>query len=475
MFHPAIALAFTFILLPIVVLLWIYSDAPDVLFDPESTDRPHHHNKRVHSYELSSADFPIDHSLRNPVTIHLPFLRSTGYINLKPIPEEAWIEVDEDVAHQLFLCHRTRSRLCNRSNCSQNVFLLLPRYRQEVELAGYEALDLVVAFLNRFHPGMVSCSKLYAGGDSAIVDTYIVRNHVTMFTFDVSPRHKEAWELNRMLGCDVMDGHETAITVRAHPLLVARLLIGDDLALMLNVNGTHILVAGVVFFPDDWRLEDKLGLSLAAIHYPVAALNSTGETEASHTNPSSSAYLRTMERFFDRMHDEGGGNSNSSNSIHNRFNWAFQTHPYMSNRFEGWAAVIKETVSRVVVRIIAAAAVAASKSTGVQELPLRIYLRETFTSVANFIRVYLLNLPLLELYFRTENQTLRLLPRSRMVLFTIRTRVTPVSEAIVTVEQARGLREALLSPVYRNDNRARREYRDELLSWLGRKYGAMDG
>ena len=455
LYHPALVLTCTVIVLPIVFLLWIYSDAPDVLFDPKSTDRPHHHNKRVHSYELS-ADFPDDHSLRNPVTTHLPFLRSTGYINLKPITEEAWIEVDEDVTHQLFLCHRMRSRLCTRSNCSQNAFLLLPRYRQEVERAGYEALDLVVAFLDRFHPGMVSCNKLYGDGDSVIADTYIVHNHATMFTFDVSPRHKEDWELNRMLGWGGMDGHE--VTVRAHPLLVARLLIGDDLALMLNVNGTHVLVAGAVFFPDDWRLEDKLGLPLAAIHYPVAALNSMGETEACHTSPSSNAYLRTMERFFDRMYEEGG-----ESIIHNRFNWAFQAHPYMSNRCEGWAAMIKETVGRAVAHIAA--------STALQELPLRIYLREKFTSVANFVRVYLLNLPPLELYFRTENQTLRLLPKSRMVLFTIRTRVTPMSEAIVTVEQARELRDALSSSVYRNDNRARREYRDELLSWLGRKYG----
>lgn len=458
LYHQAIVLACTVIVMLIVVLLWIYSDAPDVLFDPKSTDRPHHHNKRGYSYELS-ADIPSDHSLRNPITIHLPFLRSTGYINLQSIPEEAWMEVDEDVGHQLFLCHGMRSRLCTRRDCSQNVFLLLSRYSQEVEHAGYEALDLVVAFLDRFHPGMVTCNKIYGGGESTILDTYIVRNHVTMITFDVSPRHKEDWELNRMLGWDRMDGH--VVTVRAHPLLVARLLIGDDLVLMLNVNGSHVLVAGAVFFPDDWKLEDKLGLSLAAIHYPVAALNSTGETEARHTNPSSSAYLRTMESFFDRMHEEGG------KSIHNRFNWAFQAHPYMSNRCEGWAAVIKETICTAVTHIAA--------STGIQELSLRIYLRETFTSVANFVRVYLLNLPRLELYFRTENQTLRLLPKSQMVLFTIRTRVTPMSEAIVTVEQACALREVLLSSVYRNDNRARREYRDELLSWLGRKYGASDG
>jgi len=180
-------------------------------------------------------------------------------------------------------------------------------------------------------------------------------------------------------------------------------------------------------------------------------------TEASHTYPSSSVYMRTMERFFDRMYEEGPKN------IHNRFNWAFQAHPYMSNRSEGWMAIIKEAVGSAVTRITA--------SVGIQELPVRVYLREKFTSVANFVRIYLLNLPRSELYLRTENQTLRLLPRSRLVLFTIRTRVTPMHEAIVTPEQAQRLRDALCSAVYRNDNRSRREYRDEVLSWLGRKYG----
>jgi dimethylamine monooxygenase subunit A len=43
----------------------------------------------------------------------------------------------------------------------------------------------------------------------------------------------------------------------------------EDLCLLLPDGDRHVLVAGALGFPTDWRLSDKLGLPLAAVHAPI--------------------------------------------------------------------------------------------------------------------------------------------------------------------------------------------------------------
>ena len=56
---------------------------------------------------------------------------------------------------------------------------------------------------------------------------------------------------------------------RLHPLDHAGRLVQEDLCLMVPTRGAYRLEAASLCFPSHWRLHDKLGRSLAAIHAPV--------------------------------------------------------------------------------------------------------------------------------------------------------------------------------------------------------------
>jgi dimethylamine monooxygenase subunit A len=53
------------------------------------------------------------------------------------------------------------------------------------------------------------------------------------------------------------------------PLEGAALLVPDDLVILLRLDGSWRMAAGVVCFPSHWSPSEKLGLPVAAIHGPV--------------------------------------------------------------------------------------------------------------------------------------------------------------------------------------------------------------
>jgi len=55
-----------------------------------------------------------------------------------------------------------------------------------------------------------------------------------------------------------------------HPLDAAGRLVQEDLCLLVERDGAPHLDAGSLCFPSYWRLRDKLGRPLAAVHEPVA-------------------------------------------------------------------------------------------------------------------------------------------------------------------------------------------------------------
>lgn len=55
----------------------------------------------------------------------------------------------------------------------------------------------------------------------------------------------------------------------AGPLEEVALRVPEDLCLMLERDGRYVLGAGSVSFPSHWRLQEKMGRSLAEIHAPV--------------------------------------------------------------------------------------------------------------------------------------------------------------------------------------------------------------
>lgn len=54
-----------------------------------------------------------------------------------------------------------------------------------------------------------------------------------------------------------------------HPIDTAGRLVAEDLCVLLPDDGHWVLAAGSVCFPSHWRLPDKVGLPLAAVHDPV--------------------------------------------------------------------------------------------------------------------------------------------------------------------------------------------------------------
>jgi hypothetical protein len=67
----------------------------------------------------------------------------------------------------------------------------------------------------------------------------------------------------------VDDGAGPAEATGLHPIDEAARLVAEDLCLLVERDGGWVLGAGSVCFPSHWRLTDKLGLSLAAVHGPV--------------------------------------------------------------------------------------------------------------------------------------------------------------------------------------------------------------
>ena len=74
------------------------------------------------------------------------------------------------------------------------------------------------------------------------------------------------------------------------PLEAAALLVQEDLCVLSRGDEGWVLVAGVVCFPSMWRLPDKLGLHVTAVHGPVPAY----EAELA----------ARVDRFLDRLRPE---------------------------------------------------------------------------------------------------------------------------------------------------------------------------
>ena len=148
-----------------------------------------------------------------------------------------------------------------------------------------------------------------------------------------------------------------------HPLEAAARILPEDLLLLTPRNRDSadgalpewVLVAAAVRFPAHWRLADKMGRPLAAIHEPVPHYTEILE--------------RPMDRFFTYM---------QTGPISHRWNWSVVTSPelFTPNRALSTPLSIGEGIQR--------------------------------------------------LFVRMESQTLRKLPESGQILFTIRTYIEPV-------------------------------------------------
>ena len=92
----------------------------------------------------------------------------------------------------------------------------------------------------------------------------------------------------------------------------ASLKVADNLVLMqLDDKGKYRLVAASLCSPSDWRLEEKLGASMAEVHGPIPRLNDEIGDQ--------------IDRFFTRL---------PTDRFTQRFNWSLMPHPDLMSRDE---------------------------------------------------------------------------------------------------------------------------------------------
>lgn len=161
-------------------------------------------------------------------------------LGIKAIDPAGWIEVDGHYEAQIA---EKRRLLAERP---AEVFGALT---DSVE-AQAECLEALLAHLERDRPGLVE------------VDGDVLRLTRT------GDRHDRAAFADR-------------------PLDLAGRLVQEDLCLMAPSGDTWRLIAASLCFPSRWRLADKLGRPMAAIHAPVPGFNAQ--------------LARPVDRFFDRV------------------------------------------------------------------------------------------------------------------------------------------------------------------------------
>ncbi|KID84449.1 hypothetical protein MGU_08267 [Metarhizium guizhouense ARSEF 977] len=156
--------------------------------------------------------------------------------------------------------------------------------------------------------------------------------------------------------------------LREDPMTVCARLIQDDLALLLEQpDGTYRLLAGCILLAGFWRLSDKFGMSLSDIH-------------TSGNVPSFQEKLeRGMVKFFQRM---------KTDTMYGRSNYFIQVDDSLP-----W-----------------------SHSIGDEDDP------DVGWSTAEQGKI------IHHHWFRSERQSLRRLPRTRAICFTIRTYFLPITE-----------------------------------------------
>ena len=196
------------------------------------------------------------------------------------------------------------------------------------------------------------------------------------------------------------------------PLKYASLLIEDDLAIMIEeADGQYYLKAGSILLAGFWRLEDKLNLSLAQIH-------TSGDV------PQYKEKLeQSMDRYFRKMTPE---------KAVVRYNYLIQTDGDLA-----WSSSI-----------------GSEETYGIMRPP-----QDNA------------NLSVKDLHFRSERQTLRRLPRTGAILFTIRTYFVPILE----IGEEAGIPGRLASAIrsWPDDvarHRGRKEYENILLKYLDEKH-----
>jgi len=159
-----------------------------------------------------------------PEAIYLPFEPGPYRMSmdLTTVPESAWFEFDArypiEMAERRRLLDEAHPEVFGTTTAS--------------DTARAEALAMIIDALTSHHPDW------FSGNGTEL------RNHLT----------GEVWNL---------------ISPGVDPLELAGRLVQEDLCLIQETDEGPIFTAAVLCFPSRWRLADKLGKPLAAVHGPV--------------------------------------------------------------------------------------------------------------------------------------------------------------------------------------------------------------
>ena len=199
--------------------------------------------------------------------------------------------------------------------------------------------------------------------------------------------------------------------LKEDPMQMASRMVQDDLAIMFEKpDGQYYLLAGAILLAGFWRLKDKFGMPLSEIHTSGDVPQFQGKLE------------RGMMNFFRRVKPEDPVLRN---------NYFLQVDDDLA-----WSHSIGNEDSEAV-----------AWSTAEKNKAIKHH------------------------YFRSERQSLRRLPRSGGVVFTIRTYFHPITEIAGEPFVPRRLADAVRSwPEDVSQYKGRERYQDVLLEYLDRKH-----
>ncbi|KAJ6561159.1 hypothetical protein DFH09DRAFT_504156 [Mycena vulgaris] len=213
---------------------------------------------------------------------------------------------------------------------------------------------------------------------------------------------------------------------------IAALLVQDDIALMIEgSNGGYYFQAGAICVPGFWRMEDKLGMRLDEIHLTG---NVPQYKEKLHTS---------FERFFRRL-------AVDKPVVRNNYFVQVSPPPSATPSLDPDELAWGENV------LGPEDTYGGTKGSSYGSPPVLVVSPET-------------------LRLRTERQTLRRLPRSGAVVFTIRTYLVPVEELVREPGVAARFASAVRSwPEGVKEYKGERRYGDVLVRYLEEKADAED-
>ncbi|GAA5848877.1 hypothetical protein JCM8547_006375 [Rhodosporidiobolus lusitaniae] len=257
---------------------------------------------------------------------------------------------------------------------------LTPSYTSTRTLPGFhshalEALVEIASFLSTRYPALFSVTRTpYVDGKEETYGDSIVGKEGGAVVAVENKVTGEKWDFMKI---EEREGREW------NPMAVAGLLLQDDLAVMVeDEQGHYRFQAGSICTAGFWRLKDKIGLTLDDIHFKGSVPNYAQK------------YQKSMNRFFTNLRED---------KLVERNNYFFQVDRGLdwSTKTNGTEAIFDHYDKGPVEKDFA--------TTPGAEKPVK----------ADDVR---------QVCFRTERQSLRRLPRTRAVLFTIRTYLIPVTD-----------------------------------------------